>query len=182
MPRCSQNFAKRPAASQINTARKGMQAEVKAKSERIKDLALRLQRFPLRPGAPAHALAAEEIKTLNYSLELRQKRLQKELKKKVEQQTMQILSELRLVIEGYGKRYKYTLILKVDDGGRPAKGALDHSFQEEIFRAQISDVLYRAGALDITKNVLKLLNSPQNLRKMERRAKEAPAEKRSGRF
>ena len=92
----------------------------------------------------------------------------------MEQQTLQILTELETTIASFGKRYGYDLILKIDSGAGPTEGGseLVEHFQERIFRAQISDVLYFRDALDITKSVLQYLNSKDNLARMERLATE----------
>ena len=86
-----------------------------------------------------------------------------------------ILTELTKTIETYGKKYGYDLILKIDKAsarGEKGKGELVAQFQEAIFRAQISDVLYfNDRALNITANVEKLLNSAGNLKRMEKESK-----------
>ena len=61
---------------------------------------------------------------------------------------------------------------KAEKGADDKESALNAHFQERIFRAQISDVLYFKNTLNITKNVEKLLNSPANIRSMEKLAKE----------
>jgi Skp family chaperone for outer membrane proteins len=156
----------------INTRREAMKAEIDKEIGRIKDMSARLQKSDLRPGSDAYNQAATDIKLANYALELKQKSLQASLKKHVEQQTLQILNELQKTIEEYGKTYRYDLILKIDRGGREgAKGELYAQFQEEIFRAQISDILYFSRTLDITKNVERELNKSSNLKKRALEAK-----------
>lgn len=100
----------------------------------------------------------------------------------VEEQTLQILTELETTIASYGKRAGYDLILKVDSGGGPTEGGgeLVEHFQERIFRAQISDVLFFKDTLDVTKRVLDYLNSKGNLAKMERQAAERKRGRRGG--
>lgn len=160
----------------INTRREAMQAEIKKEVERIKDMRFRLEKSDLRPGSEPYTRAAMDIKLANYALELKQKGLQASLKKHVEQQTLQILNELQKTIEVYGKTFRYDLILKIDRGFRDTtKGELYAQFQEEIFRAQISDILYFSDALDITKNVERELNKAKTLKQ---RAAEASSSKK----
>ncbi|RMG14916.1 MAG: OmpH family outer membrane protein [Planctomycetota bacterium] len=160
----------------INERREQMKEEIQKERERVRDLRERLDKGGLRENSEPYLRAVTDIKLAQYQLELKQERLQASLKKLVEQHTLQILSELESTIEAYGRKYGYDLILKIDKAQRAGAGGesdLVQHFQERIFRAQISDVLYfNERALNITRNVETLLNSPANLRKMERQAKE----------
>jgi Skp family chaperone for outer membrane proteins len=163
--------------SLINERREAMKTELKAEHERVKDLRLRLDKGGMREGSEPYARAAQDIRLAQFALELKQDRLQANLKKQVEQHTLMILNELTKTIETYGKKYGYDLILKIDKAGagpeKVGKGDLVAHFQERIFRAQISDVLYfNERTLNVTKNVERVLNSPANLRLMEKQAKE----------
>lgn len=161
--------------SLINERREAMKTELKAEHERVKDLRLRLDKGGMREGSEPYARAAQDIRLAQFALELKQDRLQANLKKQVEQHTLMILTELTKTIETYGKKYGYDLILKIDKAsnrGEKSKGELVAQFQEAIFRAQISDVLYfNDRALNITANVEKLLNSAGNLKRMEKESK-----------
>jgi Skp family chaperone for outer membrane proteins len=161
--------------SLINERRESMKTDLKAEHERVKDLRLRLDKGGMREGSEPYARAAQDIRLAQFALELKQDRLQANLKKQVEQHTLMILTELTKTIETYGKKYGYDLILKIDKAsarGEKGKGELVAQFQEAIFRAQISDVLYfNDRALNITANVEKLLNSAGNLKRMEKESK-----------
>jgi Skp family chaperone for outer membrane proteins len=151
--------------SAINDRREQMRGEIEKGVEKVKDMRFRLEKSDLRPGSEPYQRAADDIQIENYKLKIKQENLQKRLKKHVERQTLQILKELQRTIEEYGQKFRYDLILKIDRAGRDtSKGELYAQFQEEIFRAQISDILYFSRALDITLNVEKELNKPKNLK------------------
>ena len=160
----------------INEHREGMKDEIEKEQKRIVDLRERLDKSQLRPGSDPYRRAVMDIKLAQYQLELRKEQMTDALKKEVEANTLQILTELEKTIEKYGRKYGYDLILKIDKAERgdgEKQSDLVAHFQERIFRAQISDVLYFNGEkLDITGQVERLLNSAANMKEMERLADE----------
>jgi Skp family chaperone for outer membrane proteins len=159
----------------INGRREEMKGEIEKEQKRIVDLRERLDKSQVRKGSPPWDKAVMDIKMAQYQLELRKEQMQETLKKEVEANTLQILTELEKTIGKYGRKYGYDLILKIDRAEKAADGKqsdLVAHFQERIFRAQISDVLYFGERLDITSNVEKLLNSSGNMKEMERLAAE----------
>lgn len=161
---------------EINRRRELMKKEIDGDAEGLKDSRIKLERSALREGGEAWLREREKIKMAQYSLELKTERLQAALKNEVEQQTLQILTEIEGTIELYGKQFGYDLILKIDKSERGAAvGQADSDlvahFQERIFRAQISDVLYyNREQLDITGSVLVILNGDANIQRMAREA------------
>ncbi len=76
-----------------------------------------------------------------------------ELKAEVEELTLSILHDVDDAVASYGKKNGYAFILKKD-----SPGWTDERFQERIFRAQVSSILYHKPDLDVTNQVLALLN------------------------
>jgi len=157
---------------QVNAERERMQAEMAADEEELRKMRVALDNSPYKRGSSAWLLEADRIQQAQYALELKRKRLQASLKNDVEEMTLMLLNELEATISKYGRRHGYTVILKVDRGQHEDQGELAQQFQERIFRAQISDVLYHRGEIDCSQNVLTLLNSADNLAEMERLAEE----------
>jgi Skp family chaperone for outer membrane proteins len=144
------------------------------------------QNNPQRPGTPDNAPAAGKamkVGVVDIGLLFRDykrkdvlegrvnaEREQNALKKRVEEFTLQILTELETTIRTYGERHRFDLILKSDREEQTPEGQqseLVQQFQERIFRAQISDVLFFAPTVDITDNVKRLLNDDDNMKRME---------------
>jgi Skp family chaperone for outer membrane proteins len=159
----------------INSKREKMKKEIELDGKKLVDGRRKLDKLGYREGSRPWMREAEKLKLAQYSLELKTKRLQEALKNEVEQQTLSILMELEQTIEDYGKRHGFDLILKIDkaERQRSADGELVAQFQERIFRAQISDVLYfNENELDITNSVKQRLNSAQNQERMKRLSEE----------
>ena len=158
----------------INRERESMREEVERETEGLRRERQGLEDY--EPNSVAWLERRDQIQTAAFSLERKSERLQTVLKKRVEEFTLQILDELEYTIQHYGNRYQYTLILKVDgtqeEGAETDEVSLAAQFQERLFRAQISDVLYFHDAINITDGVLELLNSEAWLEEMERRAAE----------
>lgn len=160
----------------INQERERMKESVKAEAERLKKMRDALDAQGLRRDSIAWLEQADKIRVEQTRLEYTEKRLQLSLKKQVEEFTLQILGELEQTIAAYAKRYGFTLVLKIDEAAAQsedaAEGSLAEQFQERIFRAQISDVLYHRDEIDITKGVLDMLNSPEWIDKMQKQAQD----------
>jgi Skp family chaperone for outer membrane proteins len=160
---------------QVNQQREKIKSDLDADQDNIVRMRRQLDKGAFPPNSEPWLALRDEIKQAQYVYELKSERLQNQLKKRVEEMTLQILTELEATITSYGERNGYDLILKSDrdpeddDGGQ---GELAAQFQERIFRAQISDVLYFADAIDITEHVKQRLNDPDNLNRMEGLARE----------
>ncbi len=148
----------------INERREKIKQELDA--DQKAQIALRKEWNQYRENSEPWLRAREKLKMAQFALELKGERLQTELKNKVEQRTLLILNEIERTVADFGKDYGFDLILKIDKAEHAKGGGeLVEHFQERIFRAQISDVLYFSGKLDITRNVLTVLNSKENLEK-----------------
>lgn len=151
----------------INDQRKRLKAELDKEQDELIEMRRAFDKVPYRRGSELWLLEKEKLDLAAFRAEQKQKRMQLALKNEVEQNTLQILKEIRGTLGQYGKRYNYDLIVKTDSTDRADlaggdRGDLVVHFQEEIFRAQISDVAYFHNALDITESVLKYLNSQAN--------------------
>lgn len=159
----------------INEQRKRLKAELEAEANKLKKLRTDFEKINFRKGSEPWLREREKLKLANYVLELKGERLQNALKNEVEHNTLQILQEIEGTIGNYGSRYGYDVILKIDKSARAGAGGkggdLVEHFQERIFRAQISDVLYFEEGLDITEPVLSYLNQKSNLAYWARKAK-----------
>ena len=158
---------------QINEQRKRLKDELDKEQEKLKKLRSELEKSGYRKGSEPWLRQREKLKLAQFSWELKGERMQNALKHEVEQNTLQILSEIEHTIGNYGSRYGYTYILKIDKAEKGKSGEnsdLVQHFQERIFRAQISDVLYFDKSIDITQPVLQYLNHKRNLDYLERRA------------
>lgn len=148
----------------INERREKIKQEIDADQRAL--VAIRKEWNQYRENSEPWLRSREKLKMAQFSLDLKGERLQAELKNRVEQRTLMILNEIERTVAEFGKTYGFDLILKIDraEHGKGGGELVEH-FQERIFRAQISDVLYFSGKLDITRNVLTVLNSKDNLEK-----------------
>jgi Skp family chaperone for outer membrane proteins len=159
--------------TRINAQRKRLKSELEAEHKNLKTLRKAFETVPYRKGSGPWLREREKLKLAQYRWELKGERMQNALKNEVEHNTLQILQEIEGTIAAYGKRYGYDLILKIDKAERSPmgqRGDLVEHFQERIFRAQISDVLYYGPNLNITKSVLRYLNHPNNVKYWGRKA------------
>lgn len=78
---------------------------------------------------------------------------EEDLKFQIENLTLMILNEIENRVTKFGTDNKFDLIIKID-----SQGWGDERFQERIFRAQVSSVLYFDKKLDVTDQVVALLN------------------------
>lgn len=159
----------------VNQQREQIKTELEGDADRVRRLRANLDKGVFVPNSEPWLQARDEIKQAQFNLELKTERMQALLKKRVEELTLQILTELEATIRAYGDRHGFDLILKSDkqeEQGDAPQSELTQQFQERIFRAQISDVVYFASSIEITENVKQLLNSDQNKKRMEQLAKE----------
>ncbi|MBX3469602.1 MAG: OmpH family outer membrane protein [Planctomycetes bacterium] len=152
----------------VNQVREQIKSDLEADAEEIRRKRIQLDKA-FTPGTEPYSILRDEIKQATFVYELKTERLQNQLKKRVEELTLQILDELNATIRAYGERHGYDLILKSDreEGLEGLQSELTQQFQERIFRAQISDVLYFAQQVDVTDGVKAQLNSDSNVKRME---------------
>jgi Skp family chaperone for outer membrane proteins len=168
--------------SSINEQRKRLKTELDQEYETLIKMRRELEKSAFRKGSEPWLREAEKVKLAKFRWDLKKERMQSALKNEVEHNTLQILKEIKGSLGQYGKRYNYDLVLKTDNTDRSIKenerSDLVVHFQEEIFRAQISDVAYFHNALNITDSVMSYLNNPANLKYWDGQAKKKP--KRTG--
>lgn len=158
----------------VNAERERVKNLLEADADNVRRMRVQLDKAFVVNSEP-WLLLRDEIKQAQYILELKTEREQNSLKKRVEEFTLQILTELETTIRTYGERHRFDLILKSDREEPTPEGEqseLVQQFQERIFRAQISDVLFFAPTVDITDNVKRLLNDDDNMKRMEQLAAE----------
>ncbi len=90
---------------------------------------------------------------------------EEELKIQIENLTLMILNEIEDRVRKFGEDNKFDLIVKID-----SQGWGDERFQERIFRAQVSSVLYFRKELDVTERVLLLLNDRTWIEEQQKKA------------
>lgn len=159
----------------VNQHREQIKQELEADAEQIRRKRVNLDKGMFPVNSELWLQQRDEIKQAQFNLELKTERMQNVLKKKVEELTLQILTELEATIRAYGERHGFDLILKSDkqeeQPGAP-QGELTQQFQERIFRAQISDVLFFNDSIEITESVKQLLNDAKNIARMDQLMKE----------
>lgn len=163
--------------SQINKEREEMRKQVEAEEKRLTERRAAIDQLYKR-GSEAWEVEVEKLQLEAKALEMKEQRLQRVLKKRVEEFTLRVLTELEATIARYGQDHSFSLILKVDKSARDPNqdaGELAAQFQERIFRAQISDVLYHHDNVDVTNGVLALLNDPRNIAENEKLTRDSPS-------
>lgn len=136
---------------QINSKKEALEAQLKAQGAQIE--ALRKQIDLMKEGSQIWRDTRKNIKLEAKKFEVMRESVDEELKLEVENLTLQILDEIEDRVREFGKKNSYDLIIKFD-----TKGWGDERFQERIFRAQVSSVLYHDPKLDVTNTVLAMLN------------------------
>lgn len=170
--------------SSINDQRKRLKAELDKEYDVLVKMRRELEKSPFRKGSEPWLREAEKVKLAKFRWDLKKERMQSALKNEVEHNTLQILKEIKRSLGQYGKRYNYDLLLKTDNSDRASLGEGERSdlvvhFQEEIFRAQISDVAYFDQAMDITASVERYLNSKGNLDYWDKQSKKKPSPRKT---
>jgi Skp family chaperone for outer membrane proteins len=148
----------------INKRRVELKARLDEQYDALLQLRKRLQ--GLRKGSDPYMDMVSRVKVAKFALDVEKDRMKSELKQQVEANTLTLLAELQRATRVYGERAGYTMVFKIDRGRRPGSGTA--SFQEEIFRAQIGDLVYHDGTNDITAEVLKFANSKKHLESLEK--------------
>lgn len=170
--------------SSINDQRKRLKAELDKEYDVLVKMRRELEKSPFRKGSEPWLREAEKVKLAKFRWDLKKERMQSALKNEVEHNTLQILKEIKGSLGQYGRRYQYDLLLKTDNSDRASLGEGERSdlvvhFQEEIFRAQISDVAYFDQAMDITASVERYLNSKGNLDYWDKQSKKKPSPRKT---
>lgn len=106
-------------------------------------------------GSDLYRQKSKEIKLQMSQMKVIRDGWEEELKIQVENLTLMILNEIEDRVKKFGTDNKFDLIVKID-----SQGWGDERFQERIFRAQVSSVLFFSPSLDVTNQVLALLNDP----------------------
>lgn len=102
--------------------------------------------------SPEYAELEEEKKIELARLELMKERLQRTIKERWEEYNLELLEDIENVVRAYGKQHGFTLILKVED-----KPVDDMRF-EKLIQAGLKSVLYFTAEIDITADIVLLLN------------------------
>jgi Skp family chaperone for outer membrane proteins len=143
---------------QINAHKERLEKQAQSQREEIQKLRKNLDL--VNPGSPTYRIEKYKLLTAMKTAEVNAQAAEEELKSQVEALTLQLLDEIEETVRDYGQKSGYDLILKID-----TKGWGDEKFQERIFRAQVSAVLYHDTRVDVTQSVLAVLNDPKNIQK-----------------
>jgi len=117
----------------------------------------------LQEGSDAWRQKRREINLLVSQMKVIRDGWEEDLKIQVENLTLMILNEIENRVNKFGVDNKYDLIVKID-----SQGWGEERFQERIFRAQVSSVLYYSAGLDVTPGVLTLLNDPDWIKERQK--------------
>jgi Skp family chaperone for outer membrane proteins len=148
---------------QINAQKERLEKQAQAQREEIQKLRKNLDL--LDPNSAAFRIEKQKLLREMAIMEVNGKAAEEELKAQVEGLTLQLLDEIEQVVQEYGKANGYDLVMKID-----TKGWGDEKFQERIFRAQVSSVLYHDAKTDITNSVLAELNKPARIEAFQKKA------------
>jgi Skp family chaperone for outer membrane proteins len=167
---------------QVNVEREAVKKDLDTGADRVRKMREALDKSPFVAGSEQWMRQRDEIRLAQNSLEYESERRQAGLKKRVEELTLTILTEIEFTIDAYGARNAYDLILKSDKGAADPndQSELTAQFQERIFRAQISDVLFHSDGIEITDAVKRELNSDAGIKGAEDRARAAQQPKPPG--
>jgi Skp family chaperone for outer membrane proteins len=153
---------------EINSKKEGYENQAKAQ-EGILD-GIRQSMRLMDPKSDLFRQKAKELKLAGTQDKVIRDGWEEELKIQVENLTLMILNEIEDRVRKFGTDNKYDLIIKID-----SQGWGDERFQERIFRAQVSSVLFFTPSLDVTQDVLKLLNDPDWIKHCQEKPQGAPA-------
>jgi hypothetical protein len=148
---------------QINAKKDKLEAQGKQQAQIIENLRKALDL--LKEGSELWRQKRKDLKLEAKKFEVMRDGMDEELKLEVENLTLQILDEIEERVREFGKSQAYDLIVKID-----TKGWGDEKFQERIFRAQVSSVLYYDAKLDVTNTIVAMLNDPGWIKKCEEKA------------
>ena len=109
--------------------------------------------------------AEDDIRIEVERMRLMKQRADLALKRKFEEYTLKILSEIEEVVREYGHKHGFTLILHVDS----------KKWGQDRLQAVVRSVMFFSREVDITKTVLEILNDPSHLKKKEQQDQEPDA-------
>lgn len=149
---------KRKAAleAQVNEFKDELRRDLVAQHEKLQELRKGLDVGPSETDS-YRVRKAEYLRRLK-AYEVDQQTMEERLKARVESLTLRLLGEIEDMVKRIGDERGYDLVLKTD-----TQGWGDEKYHERIFRAQVGAVLHFKTALDITPEVLRLLNEPAHL-------------------
>lgn len=148
---------------QVNAKKDQLEQQARAQAQIIESLRKKLDE--LKEGSQMWRDKRKELKLAIKQAEVMRDSMDEELKLEIENLTLMILDEIEETVREFGKNTGYDVVIKVD-----SKGWGDERFQERIFRAQVSSVLYYDPRLDVTPTVIQLLNDPARIQKYEQRS------------
>ncbi len=147
----------------INAERDALKAELDAIKKKISDLNKELDLLDF--GSPTYQKKEEEKARAVGLYELKKRRLEDRIKRRWEEYNVALLDDINAVVAEYGKQHGYTLIFKVDT--EPSK--------DQKLLAGLRNVLYFAQTIDITNDIVTILN-----RRYELEGGAAPAKPAAG--
>jgi Skp family chaperone for outer membrane proteins len=127
---------------------------VKEAEQQDADLRALGAKAPPESDKAAVAKFTADVEAARARIKTRRDEMESELKEEVEQLTLSILHDVDDAVASFGKKNGYAFILKKD-----SKGWTDERFQERIFRAQVTVVVYHAPALEVTDEIVRELNA-----------------------
>ncbi|RME76113.1 MAG: OmpH family outer membrane protein [Planctomycetota bacterium] len=130
----------------INGERDQLKAELDGIKKKISDLNKELDLLDF--GSDSYRAKEEEKARLVGLYELKKRRLEDRIKRRWQEYNVELLDDIGAVVSAYGKEHGYTLILKVDT---------DPSDEQKLL-AGLRNVLYFAEQIDITDQVVAILN------------------------
>jgi Skp family chaperone for outer membrane proteins len=148
---------------EINALRESYEKQAQKQQDELESL--RRAMGTIKEGSDLWRQKKKEINLQMSQMKVIRDGWDEELKFKVENLTLMILNEIEDRVKTYGEQNKYDLILKID-----SQGWGDERFQERIFRAQVSSILYHKPDLDVTNQVLALLNDPNWIKQQQEKA------------
>jgi outer membrane protein len=135
----------------INGERDDLKGQLDELKKSISDLNKELDLLDF--GSPSYQDKEEQKARAVGLYELKKRRLEDQIKRRWEEYNVQLLDDIGEVVSTYGKENAYTLILKVDT--QPA--------EEQKLLAGLKNVLYFADQIDITGDIVAILNRQYEL-------------------
>jgi|GEM_PF-2448819 len=129
--------------------------ELEAKQQAVqKEMAKHEERLrKLSPSSQEYFDVSEKIEELKFSYQQEQKRAYNAVKMKAEEMARELLSDIEKAVEGYGKQFGFTAIFR-----KEAVAVEKLSWVEIRGYAGRKFVLYADSGIDITEDIIKLLN------------------------
>jgi Skp family chaperone for outer membrane proteins len=142
----------------VNDEKDQLEADAKRRGVELERLRRSIELF--KEGTEGYENKKYELTVAMKNYELARDHANEVLKRRVENLTLQILDEINDGVQVYARAHNFDAILKAD-----SKGWGEERYQERIFRAQVTGLMYFDRGLDVTAGVLEALNDPENLKK-----------------